>query len=119
MRIRSERARERGAPPGGRRHMAGRWFELHSLLLIKAHRQTGQTERHGARFRTICARRWPNGTLQLDDVVLATGQFLHPMLRGIRTRLLCATQRRPGVSERGNIARQAVRIFVAGCRAGK
>lgn len=46
MRIRPERARERGAPPGGRRHMAGRWFELHSLLLIKAHRHTGQTARH-------------------------------------------------------------------------
>jgi hypothetical protein len=99
--------------------MAGRWFELHSLLLIKAHRQTGQTARHGARFRTICARRWPNGTLQLDDVVLATGQFLHLMLREIRTRLLCATKRRPGASERANIARQAVRIFVAGCKAGK
>jgi hypothetical protein len=52
-------------------------------------------------------------------VVLATGQFLRPMLRGIRTRLLCATKRRPGASERGNIARQAVRIFVAGCKAGK
>ncbi|WP_341317033.1 TetR/AcrR family transcriptional regulator C-terminal domain-containing protein [Paraburkholderia sp. IMGN_8] len=89
------------------------------MLLIKAHRQAGQTARHGARFRTICARRWPDGTLQLDDVVLATEQFLHLMLRGIRTRLLCATRRRPGASGRGSIARQAVRIFVAGCKAGK
>lgn len=36
--------------------MAARWFGLHSLLLIEAHRQTGQIARHGARFRTIGAR---------------------------------------------------------------
>ncbi|WP_408432895.1 TetR/AcrR family transcriptional regulator C-terminal domain-containing protein [Paraburkholderia fungorum] len=61
----------------------------------------------------------PNETLQLDDVVLTTGQFLHLMQRGIHTRLLSATKRRPGACERGNIARQAVRIFVAGYKAGK
>jgi hypothetical protein len=61
----------------------------------------------------------PNETLQLGDVVLATGQFLHLTQRGIRTRLLCATKRRPGACERGNIARQAVRIFVAGCTAAR
>lgn len=40
------------------------------------------------------------------------------MVRTKQLALLCATKRRPGACERGNIARQAVRIFVAECKAG-
>ncbi|MGF6415448.1 TetR/AcrR family transcriptional regulator [Paraburkholderia sp. MM5482-R1] len=58
-----------------------------------------------------------DGALQLDDVALATEQFLHLVLGGVRARLLLgATRRRPGASERNRIAREAVRIFLAGCK---
>ncbi len=53
--------------------------------------------------------------LVLDDIPLATEQFTHLVLGGIRTRLLLGAARRPNLPERRRIAEQAVRIFLAGC----
>jgi AcrR family transcriptional regulator len=53
--------------------------------------------------------------LRIEDVALATEQFVYLVLGGIRTRMLLGAARRPSASARARIARQAVRIFLAGC----
>ncbi|MGU7773041.1 TetR/AcrR family transcriptional regulator [Burkholderia sp. MR1-5-21] len=55
------------------------------------------------------------GGLTIDDVPLATEQFVYLVLGGIRTRMLLGAARRPNAAARTRIARQAVRIFLAGC----
>jgi AcrR family transcriptional regulator len=55
-----------------------------------------------------------DGTLRIDDVVLAAEQFAHLVLSGIRTLLLLGVVR-PPQAERSRIARQAVDIFLRGC----
>ncbi|MGU7778970.1 TetR/AcrR family transcriptional regulator [Burkholderia sp. PU8-34] len=55
------------------------------------------------------------GGLTIDDVTLATEQFVYLVLGGIRTRMLLGAARRPNAAARTRIARQAVRIFLAGC----
>jgi AcrR family transcriptional regulator len=57
------------------------------------------------------------GALRLDDVPLATEQFVQLVLGGIRVRLLLGLARRPHADERRRIARQAVTIFLSGCMA--
>ena len=59
-----------------------------------------------------------DGLLQLDDVDLAAEQFLHLVLGGVRTRMLRGAGGRPDADTRARIARQAVRIFLHGCRPG-
>jgi AcrR family transcriptional regulator len=100
-------------------------IELYRLLLVEAYRFpeliNGYYDKQGGLrgmeplsdyFRSAIA----DGVLQLDDVELATEQFLHLVLGGVRARMLLdATRRRPSASERDRIARQAVRIFLAGC----
>ncbi len=56
-----------------------------------------------------------DGALQIDDVALATEQFVQLVLGGIRQRLLLGIARRPRASERQRIARKAVAIFLSGC----
>jgi AcrR family transcriptional regulator len=103
-------------------------IELHRLLLIEAHRfpelirgyYGGQGGLRGMEpladyLRAAVA----DGVLELDDVVLATEQFVYLVLGGVRARLLLgAIKRRPGAAERAKVARQAVRIFLAGCQRG-
>jgi TetR/AcrR family transcriptional regulator, mexJK operon transcriptional repressor len=55
------------------------------------------------------------GALRLDDIPLATEQFVQLVLGGIRIRLLLGVAKRPGLVERRRIARQAVDIFLSGC----
>ena len=56
------------------------------------------------------------GELEIDDVDLATEQFVHLVRGGIRERLLLGITKRPSVSERRRMAKQAVTIFLAGVR---
>jgi TetR/AcrR family transcriptional repressor of mexJK operon len=56
-----------------------------------------------------------NGELAIDDVELATEQFVYLVLGGVRARMLLAGARRPSAARRRLIAKQAVRIFAAGC----
>lgn len=97
---------------------------LHRLLVAEAHRfpdfVRGNYEEGAPRgmeplaayLRMAVAR----GALRLDDVALATEQFTHLVLGGTRMRLLLGVARRPGRLERERIARQAVAIFLLGCR---
>jgi len=97
---------------------------LHRLFLIEVHRFPDLIrncyDRRGAMrgmepmsdyLRDAVARR----TLRLDDVELATEQFVQLVLGGIRARLLLRVARRPGAAERRRIAKQAVAIFLSGC----
>lgn len=100
-------------------------IELYRLLLIEAHRFpeliSGYYDEQGG----LCGMEplsdylrlaIADGVVQLDDVALATEQFLHLVLGGVRARMLLgAAKRRPSQSERNRIAHQAVRIFLAGC----
>jgi AcrR family transcriptional regulator len=56
------------------------------------------------------------GTLKVDDVALATEQFTSLVLAGIRERVLANAARRPSAHERNRIARQAVHLFLRGCK---
>lgn len=97
---------------------------LHRLLVAEAHRAPALMRGHygggaprgmeplAAYFRAAIARH----ALKLDDVPLATEQFTQLVLGGIRTRLLLGVSRRPSAAERRRIARQAVKLFLAGCR---
>lgn len=55
-----------------------------------------------------------NGELEFDDIELAAEQFVHLVLGGVRARMLILGARRPSAARRRVIARQAVRIFIAG-----
>ena len=55
-----------------------------------------------------------SGELEFDDIELAAEQFVHLVLGGVRARMLLMGARRPSVARRRVIARQAVRIFIAG-----
>jgi AcrR family transcriptional regulator len=98
---------------------------LHRLLVAEAHRFPELAQKHYDRcaprgmeplqdyFGTAALR----GTLRLDDVALATEQFTHLVLSGVRMRLLLGLARRPGPAERRRIARHAVGLFLDGCLA--
>jgi AcrR family transcriptional regulator len=98
---------------------------LHRLLVAESHRFPELVQKHYDR----CAPRGMeplqdylgaatlNGTLRLDDVALATEQFTHLVLSGVRMRLLLGLARRPGPAERQRIARHAVDLFLNGCAA--
>ncbi len=57
-----------------------------------------------------------DGKLRLEDAELAAEQFAHLVLGSIRERMLHGVAKRPGVSARRRAAKQAVRIFLTGCR---
>jgi TetR/AcrR family transcriptional repressor of mexJK operon len=57
-----------------------------------------------------------DGKLRLEDAELAAEQFAHLVLGGIRERMLHGVAKRPDVSTRKRIAKQAVGIFLHGCR---
>ncbi|WP_236655134.1 TetR/AcrR family transcriptional regulator [Burkholderia pyrrocinia] len=99
-------------------------IELYRLLLLDAHRVPelirGYYDKGGGLsgmeplsdyLREAVAER----VLTIEDVTLATEQFVYLVLGGIRTRMLLGAARRPNASARARIARQAVRIFLAGC----
>lgn len=101
-------------------------IELHRLFLVEAHRfpdlARSNYDKDGSPcgmeplssyLRTAVAEH----TLKIDDVALATEQFTSLVLGGIRSRLLLGAARRPSAFERHRIARQAVHIFLAGCKA--
>jgi TetR/AcrR family transcriptional regulator, mexJK operon transcriptional repressor len=101
-------------------------IELHRLLLLEAHRFPGLTRNSydkGGGSRGIeplsdyLHAMVAEGILKIDDVALATEQFTFLVLGGIRGRLLLGAAKRPNAPERRRIARQAVRIFLAGCKA--
>ncbi|MFZ0495394.1 MAG: TetR/AcrR family transcriptional regulator [Methylocella sp.] len=107
---------------GTRREM----IELHRLFLVEAHRfpdfARGNYEKDGSArgmepLSSYLRGAVAEGALEIDDVALATEQFTSLVLGGIRERLLFGAARRPSASERNLIARQAVRIFLAGCSA--
>ncbi len=52
--------------------------------------------------------------LAIDDVNLATEQFVHIVLGGVRDRVIVGVMRRPNLAQRKRIAQQAVRIFLSG-----
>jgi AcrR family transcriptional regulator len=99
-------------------------IELYRLLLLDAHRFPevirGYYDKGGVLsgmeplsdyLRAAVAE----DVLRIEDVALATEQFVYLVLGGIRTRMLLGAARRPSASARARIARQAVRIFLAGC----
>jgi AcrR family transcriptional regulator len=107
---------------GTRREM----IELHRLFLVEAHRfpdlARGNYEKDGSPcgmepLSSYLRAAVVQGALKIGDVPLATEQFTYLVLGGIRARLLLHAARRPGASERHRIARQAVHIFLAGCKA--
>jgi AcrR family transcriptional regulator len=97
---------------------------LHRLLLIETQRfpdlaRDNYDERGATRGMeplsqylrdTVAA-----GTLRVDDIALATEQFVQLVLGGIRIRLLLGVAKRPGPAELRRIAQQAVQIFLSGC----
>lgn len=98
---------------------------LYRLFLAEARRFPGLTrsnyDEHGAPrgmepllsyFRKAASE----GILKIDDVALATEQFTSLVLAGIRERLLAGAAQRPSAYERGRIARQAVQLFLLGCK---
>ncbi len=98
---------------------------LYRLFLAEARRFPGLTrsnyDEHGAPrgmepllsyFRKAASE----GTLKIDDVSLATEQFTSLVLAGIRERLLANAAQRPNVGERSRIVRQAVQLFLLGCK---
>jgi TetR/AcrR family transcriptional regulator, mexJK operon transcriptional repressor len=56
-----------------------------------------------------------SGKLRLVDVQLAAEQFVHLVLGGVRARMLLGVAGRPDLERRRVIAKEAVRIFIAGC----
>jgi AcrR family transcriptional regulator len=100
--------------------------ELHRLFLVEAHRfpevARGNYDKAGRLrgmeplseyLRAVAAE----GMLKIDDIALATEQFTYLVLGGVRARLLLGAAARPSARERARIARQAVHIFVSGCKA--
>ncbi|HEY1610014.1 MAG TPA: TetR/AcrR family transcriptional regulator [Paraburkholderia sp.] len=58
-----------------------------------------------------------DGQLELDDIELATDQFVQLVLGAARTAMLLGRAPRPGDDRRRAMAKQAVRIFLGGCAA--
>jgi TetR/AcrR family transcriptional repressor of mexJK operon len=54
--------------------------------------------------------------LRLENVLLGAEQFVYPVLGSHRERALYRVAKRPSPSVRAPIAKQAVGIFLAGCR---
>ncbi|MGH6679164.1 MAG: TetR/AcrR family transcriptional regulator [Bradyrhizobium sp.] len=96
---------------------------LHRLLVAEAHRfpelVSGHYENGAARgmepLAAYLRKAVASGALSLDEPRLAAEQFTHLVLGGIRTRLMLGVARRPSQAERAKIAREVVRIFLAGC----
>jgi AcrR family transcriptional regulator len=96
---------------------------LHRLLVAESHRFPELVQKHYDRcaprgmepLQDFLGAATLNGTLRLDDVALATEQFTHLVLSGVRMRLLLGRARRPGPAERQRIARHAVDLFLNGC----
>lgn len=100
-------------------------IELYRLLLVEARHfpalTRGNYDKDGALrgmepLSSYLRTAVDEGALKIDDVVLATEQFMSLALGSLRERLLLGAARRPGSSERKRIARQAVHIFLAGCK---
>lgn len=101
-------------------------IELHRLLLMEARRfpelvSAGYDERGTsidlAPLTDYLRRAVANRQLALDDVELATEQFLYLVLGGVRTRILRGVSRRPNKADRLRMAQQSVRIFLHGSAA--
>lgn len=96
---------------------------LYRLLVAEAHRVPDFSRGHYANgsprgmepLAGYLREAVATGILEIDDIALATEQFTHLVLGGIRLRLLFGAVRRPNRSERERIARQAVRMFLTGC----
>lgn len=97
---------------------------LHRLLLIEARRFPdlidGRYSKRGAPvgmkpLADYLRQAVKHGSLQLDDIDLATEQFVYLVLGGLRTRILRGVSSRPNAATRERIARQAVTIFLHGC----
>jgi hypothetical protein len=101
-------------------------IELQRLLLVESRRFpdliNGQYDKRGrltgmAPLADYLRLAVQDGKLRLEDVELATEQFVYLVLGGIRERMLHGVAKRPNASARTRVAKQAVKIFLAGCRA--
>jgi AcrR family transcriptional regulator len=101
-------------------------IELQRLLLVESRRFPdlidGQYDKRGrltgmAPLADYLRLAVQDGTLRLEDVELATEQFVHLVLGGVRERMLHGVAKRPDASARRRVAKQAVKIFLTGCRA--
>ena len=102
-------------------------IELHRLLLVESRRFPNiihdQYDTRGmlaymeplADYLRVAVR---EKKLRLENVVLGTEQFVHLVLGTTRERMLHGVAKRPSISARARVAKQAVRIFLAGCQIG-
>jgi AcrR family transcriptional regulator len=99
-------------------------IDLHRLLLVESRRFAGlidgQYDKRGmlaymAPLANYIRLAVQEGKLQLENVVLGTEQFVHLVLGSTRERMLHGVAKRPSASARARIAKQAVKIFLAGC----
>jgi TetR/AcrR family transcriptional regulator, mexJK operon transcriptional repressor len=98
--------------------------QLYRVMLMEARRfpvlAAGLYDEHGRHIgmeplaEYLHAAR-AQGRFEFDDADLATEQFVHLVLGGVRARMLLLGARRPNLARRRIIARQAVKIFIAGC----
>ncbi len=100
-------------------------IELQRLLLAESRRfpdlVEGQYDERGALtgmapLAGYLQRAVEDGKLQLQDAELAAEQFAHLVLGGIRERMLHGVAQRPDAAARKRVAKQAVKIFLTGCR---
>lgn len=100
-------------------------IELYRLLLVESRRFPALLDAYRDRCGKLAGMEpltfylrlaTERGELVLDDVDLAAEQFLHLVLGGVRARMLLGGALRPDAASRQRIARQAVRIFVSGCK---
>jgi TetR/AcrR family transcriptional repressor of mexJK operon len=99
--------------------------ELQRLLLAESRRfpdlVKGQYDERGALagmapLTDYLRRAVADRKLRLENVELATEQFAYLVLGGIRERMLHGVAKRPDAIARNRVAKQAVRIFLTGCR---
>jgi AcrR family transcriptional regulator len=100
-------------------------IELQRLLLAESRRFPdlieGQYDERGALtgmapLADYLQRAVEDGKLRLEDAELAAEQFAHLVLGGIRERMLHGVAQRPDATARKRVAKQAVQIFLTGCR---
>lgn len=98
-------------------------LELHRLLLLEARRFPdlirGRYSERGAPvgmtpLADYLRRAVERGLLQIEDIDLATEQFVQLVIGGLRTRMLRGVSKRPNPAERASIAGQAVKVFLHG-----
>ena len=100
-------------------------IELHRLLLIESRRFADLVDGvYGKQGRLTGMEPLSDylrlavekGLLEIEDIPLATEQFVHLVLGGVRERIFHGVAKRPNAPSRTRVAKQAVKIFLTGCR---